>query len=163
MIEIFHVRWIDIYPWFALAWFTRRTDHRSPIWWSRHFRAFIYIPDLYDRAHDAGWKPYSLHDLGRVSCVGYVRCISRTIYHNGKLGYWSSIVDTMICPTRKKSFLTAAWQTNNIMWVCMSVHIAKSGGDKYVGRSCDRVALCHLLYYWQSSTPKIRPPALCRQ
>ena len=50
-----------------------------------------YIPDLYDLydlAHDGGWEPYNLHDLGRIFWVGYVLVlnISCTTSHTGRVG-----------------------------------------------------------------------------
>ena len=55
-----------------------------------------YVPDLYDLydlydlhdlAHVAGWEPYNLHGLGRVSCVGSVLYRSCTTVHNGRLEF----------------------------------------------------------------------------
>ena len=31
-----------------------------------------YTPDKYDLAHETGWEPYSLHDIGHVSWFGSV-------------------------------------------------------------------------------------------
>ena len=57
---------------------------------SRSARQGRYIPDvydlydLYDLAHAAGWEPYSLHYLARVSWVGSVLYRSCTTSHSGK-------------------------------------------------------------------------------
>ena len=42
------------------------------------------IPDLQHLAHVAGWEPYNLHDLARVSWVGSVPYRSCTASHNGR-------------------------------------------------------------------------------
>ena len=57
---------------FFLECFTPRTDNRfllHDLDISKHLDLF---PILYDLAHVAGWEPYNLHDLGRVSWVGSV-------------------------------------------------------------------------------------------
>ena len=72
-------------------WHTMYSHYSS---WSRSARQNRWIPDLYyDVARVAGWEPYTLHDLVRVSCVGSECTISYgscTIYHNGRLrSRWS--------------------------------------------------------------------------
>ena len=36
------------------------------------YRSVPDLYDLYDLAHVSGWEPYVLHDLARVSSVGFV-------------------------------------------------------------------------------------------
>ena len=35
---------------------------------------YVYIPDVYELAHVARWRPYSLRDLAQASCSRSVLC-----------------------------------------------------------------------------------------
>ena len=64
-----------------------------------------YMPGLYYLVHVAGRKPYTLHDLGRVSWVRSVLCWSCTTSHYGRLRCrWS------------RSLSIGCWDTCNRRW-----------------------------------------------
>ena len=74
-------------PWYhaknSLENFTRRADDLYEYnFMIRIFPRRIYFSILYDLSHAAGWEPYNLHDLARISWAGSVCTINLQILHN---------------------------------------------------------------------------------